>query len=215
MVITYALYKIATPMAPGSGMGAASNPFQERLFAELSGLHSPSARANEHARFKDGLQGNFHDIDSLPFLDALLKETLRLFGSGPSLHPRIIPPGKTLSIQGKAIPEGTEVGLQFMSMHRRSSVWERADEFLPERWLPSRLGGLGPEPGSDGYDQMMQHYMPFGPGTRSCAGKNLAMMVMKLVIASVVREFQIWVNNEETNEKTMEPRDSDFVGPLS
>ena len=54
---------------------------------------------------------------------------------------------------------------------------------------------------------MSQHMMPFGTGTRVCGGQNLAQIVMRMVVAAVVRNFDI-VAPSETNERTMEMKDS-------
>jgi cytochrome P450 len=213
MLLSYIMYYISTPFSPHSkeGIPVQPNRYQERLFAELSSLGSPPSKGTDGQAY----QPNFHDIDSSPYLEAVIKEGLRLRGSFPSLQLRVVPPGKALSIQGNWIPEGTELGVQAWSMHRRPSVWEKPDEFIPERWLPSSLGGWGPEPGSDSFDQMTKHFMPFGLGTRVCAGRNMAMMILKLVIASFVIQFDIKVDEKETNAKTMQPRDTHFVSLLS
>ena len=96
-------------------------------------------------------------------------------------------------------------------MQRNESVWEKPTKFSPERWLPSNLGGWGPEPGSDGYNRMSEHYMPFGVGARDCAGKSMALILMKLALSSLIRDFEIKADRSETNEKTMEERDTHFV----
>jgi len=152
----------------------------------------------------------FEHVNALPFLEAVVKECLRLFAGLPSLRLRVVPPGgEVFVLNGKWIPEGTEIEMQPWSM-RDQSVFERPDEFCPERWLPSSLGGWGPEPGSNAYDEMNLRFMPFGLGTHFGAGRNMALMVTKLVVASLVRDFEIIVDERETNEKTMEPRDSHF-----
>jgi len=217
MIISILLYFIAIPISIASKSGEGSppqtNPFQERLFSELCGLDGNTS-SNVPIDGRDhpvSCGARFKNIDSLPFLDALVKETLRLRAAGPCTQLRVVPPGRTLSIQGLLIPSGTEVGVHPWTMHRKDNVWERAEEFIPERWLPSNLGGWGPEPGSDSYDEMTKHFMPFGNGVRICAGRNMALMETKLVVGSLVRHFEIKVDRRETNDRTMEPRDSHFV----
>lgn len=56
--------------------------------------------------------------------------------------------------------------------------------------------------------RMHQHMMPFGVGTRVCGGQNLAQMMLRIVIAALVRNFNVIANSAETNERTMEMRDA-------
>jgi cytochrome P450 len=213
-LISFILFFISTPVSNQSGEGTPtkSNHSQERLFAELSSLVSLGRNKDTDEQVH---QPSFRDIDTSPYLEAIVKEGLRLRGSAPAVGLRVVPPGKALFIQGNWIPEGTEIGVQPWSMHRKKSVWEKPDEFIPERWLPSNLGGWGLDPGSDSYDQMNKHYMPFGVGTRVCAGRNMAMIIIKIVVASFVLRFEIKADEKETNAKTMAPRDTHVVSFFS
>lgn len=55
---------------------------------------------------------------------------------------------------------------------------------------------------------MEQHFVPFGVGSRVCGGQNLAQIVLRIVIATVARNFDIVARAAETNERTMEIRDA-------
>jgi len=201
MAIAATLYCLATPLKSDP------NPFQVNLHKELSALID---------RHNGSFEINFKDINTLPYLDSCVKEGLRLFASFPSMRLRIVPEGKGFMFRDKWVPDGTEVGVQSWSMHRLKSVWDKPHDFCPERWLPKKLGGWGYEPGSDIYEQMNVRYMPFSLGTRSCVGKNMALMVMKLIICSLVRDFEIKVDERETNKETMELRDTHvFLFPKS
>lgn len=59
-----------------------------------------------------------------------------------------------------------------------------------------------------GINRMAQHMMAFGVGSRMCGGQNLANMMLKLVVATVVRNFNISALASETNERSMEIRDA-------
>jgi len=101
-------------------------------------------------------------------------------------------------LMGFSLPPGTIVATQAWSMHRNASVFPSPDSFMPERWL-----------GAEGEElmRMSAHMMPFGTGPRICGGQNVAHMMMRMVIASVVRNFNI-VAAPETNEKSMAMCDS-------
>lgn len=55
---------------------------------------------------------------------------------------------------------------------------------------------------------MSQHLMPFGLGTRVCGGQNLARMMLKVTLATTVRNFDVVANTVETNERTMKIMDA-------
>ena len=55
---------------------------------------------------------------------------------------------------------------------------------------------------------MAQHMIPFGVGTRLCGGQNLVQIMMRIIIAVLVKNFNISANSDETNDRTMEIRDA-------
>ena len=61
---------------------------------------------------------------------------------------------------------------------------------------------------------MAQHLIPFGVGTRVCGGQNLAQIILRMVVAVVIRNFNVTADSEETNERTMEIRDA-FVSAFA
>lgn len=140
---------------------------------------------------------------------------MRIYGSGPSLLERVIPAttiGKNDSVvdgyglMGHLLPPNTIVATQAWSMHRDPTIFPSPETFLPDRWLET----------ADNAEQltlMSQYMMPFGVGTRMCGGQNLAQIMIRVVLTSVVRNFNI-VAPPETNEKSMDIRDA-FVGSFS
>lgn len=135
---------------------------------------------------------------------------LRVYTAAPSLLERVVPDlaGKNsthkenFDVMGYAVPPGTIVSTQAWSLHRDPSVFPSPDSFLPERWLECSQVEL---------DNMLQHMIPFGVGTRMCGGQNLAQVIMRIMIVAIVRNFNI-AAPPETNEKSMEIKDS-FVSP--
>lgn len=93
----------------------------------------------EQAQQKQGLFRDrivkFADAQKLPFLQACIKEALRLFGPVPMTLPRLAPPGG-LAIGNKHFPEGTIVSINPWVMHHSKEFWgPDAREFNPDRWL--------------------------------------------------------------------------------
>ncbi|KAL0950331.1 hypothetical protein HGRIS_010302 [Hohenbuehelia grisea] len=154
-------------------------------------------------------------LQRLPYLNAFIKEGLRLYGAAPSLLERVVPDSTSKSgalnegfdLMGFALPSGTVVATQAWSMHRDESVFPSPEQFNPDRWLESCAS---PEE----LLIMSQHMMPFGTGTRVCGGQNLAQIMLRVVVAAVARNFDV-VAPSETNERTMEMKDSFVIFPAS
>ncbi len=128
-----------------------------------------------------------------------------MYSAAPSLLERVVPAStsskfghEAFDLMGFALPPGTVVATQAWTMHRNSAVFPSPETFLPDRWLDASPDSLA---------LMTQHLMPFGTGTRMCGGQNLAHAMMRVVVAAIVRNFNI-VAPPETNERSMEIKDS-------
>ncbi|CAL5875163.1 uncharacterized protein PFLUO_LOCUS9467 [Penicillium psychrofluorescens] len=117
---------------------------------------------------------------SLPYLEAVITETLRLKAVVPSGLPRLTPP-EGLVIDGTWIPGDVIVIIPQHVIHRDERYFSRATEFLPERWL------------DEGKDLVVdkQAYLPFLIGHYSCPGKQLALLQMRGVLRRIARDFHI------------------------
>ncbi|ESK91848.1 cytochrome p450 [Moniliophthora roreri MCA 2997] len=154
-------------------------------------------------------------LQELPYLNAFIKEGLRIYSAAPSPLERVVPASTSKSgaanesfdLMGFEVPPGTIVATQAWSMHRNPSVFPSPESFMPERWLETDAPAS-----AERLNRMMQHMMPFGYGSRVCGGQNVAQMMMKIVIATVVRNFDI-VAPAETNEQSMEMKDSFVIFP--
>ncbi|KIO32887.1 hypothetical protein M407DRAFT_18345 [Tulasnella calospora MUT 4182] len=132
---------------------------------------------------------DFLVLNRLPYLTGFVKESLRLYGSGPSLLERVVP--QTLqgefSIKGIPIPAGSVVGTQAWSVHRDPAVFPDPYAFQPERWLEET-------------EEMRSAMMPFGTGGRICGGMNLAQYMLRIALVSTIRNFDVVVPPETTPE---------------
>ncbi|TFY78766.1 hypothetical protein EWM64_g5247 [Hericium alpestre] len=151
-------------------------------------------------------------LQKLPYLNAFVKEGLRIYSAVPSLLERVVPAStsrypETFDLMGFEVPPGTIVATQGWSVHRDPSIFPSPDTFLPDRWLetPDNAEQLA---------KMAQNMMPFGTGSRVCGGQNLAQIMIRVVIATLARNFDI-VAPPETNEKSMEMRDSFVIFPAA
>lgn len=87
-------------------------------------------------------------------------------------------------IRGITIPKGTDVSIVPYLVHRDPAYWPNPDTFDPERFS-KRTQHLGFE------------YIPFSGGYRSCIGKNMAMIELRVVLATILKNYTISVINPE------------------
>ncbi|CAK7234510.1 hypothetical protein SEUCBS140593_008966 [Sporothrix eucalyptigena] len=133
--------------------------YQSRLMAEVAAMSEANCEIDN--------QGNptADAVDKLPFLDAVLRETLRLYAPLPATEPRVHAGNKESTIDGWKIPAGTVVGMDPYTIHRNSEVFRNSLVFRPERWL----SGEGPET-EDEKATMRRWFWAFSSGGRMCIG---------------------------------------------
>ncbi|PYI07015.1 putative cytochrome P450 [Aspergillus sclerotiicarbonarius CBS 121057] len=123
---------------------------------------------------------SYAEVRKLPYLDAILKETMRLKPAVPSGNPRVTP-AEGLQIGDVWIPGDVNVVVPQYAVHRDERVFPRAGEFLPERWLNS----------DNALSVDEQAYFPFQIGPRGCVGKEFAMMTMRIFLSRIALNFDI------------------------
>ncbi|KAF3632576.1 hypothetical protein FXO38_10505 [Capsicum annuum] len=152
----------------------------EWVMVEL--LNTPQIMAKVQQELKDvvGVNNIVEEshLPNLHYLDAVLKETLRLHPALPLLFPKH--PSQSAIVGGYTIPEGTKVFLNAYAIQRDPQVWESPLEFQPERFLNST---------NLEYAGNNMNYLPFGSGRRICAGLPLAEKMLMFVLASLLHSF--------------------------
>lgn len=122
------------------------------------------------------------DLQQLVYLEAAIKETLRLHPPVP-VNPKHVDRDVVLS-DGTYLRKGTTVSLAVWAMGRMPFVWgDDAEEFKPERWIDRATGKL--------ISVSQYKFASFNAGPRLCLGMNLAMMEMKMVVAAVLQQFDV------------------------
>ncbi|PWN47165.1 cytochrome P450 [Violaceomyces palustris] len=135
----------------------------------------------------------FSDVQELPYLNAVLNESLRYHSTSSLGLPRQIPAGGA-TICGKFFPEGTTVSVPAYTVHRDKEVWgEDAEEYNPDRWL---------EP--DAKRRFEKAFVPFSIGPRACVGRNVAMMELTILIAAIFKRYDIVLKEPEAELETFE-----------
>ncbi|KAG8780851.1 cytochrome P450-dit2 [Ceratobasidium sp. 428] len=155
-----------------------------------------------------------HDaLLELPYLDAVVRETLRVYGPVSSIvrqsqadtiipleYPVETPAGKITSIP---IKKGTRVVMNVVMANRYDKTWgEQADQFRPERWIGNKLDEVT-EPGAH-LPGVYSSMMTFGGGPTSCIGfKILSVSTVEVMIATLVKTFKFEPSEQETIWETM------------
>jgi cytochrome P450 len=83
------------------------------------------------------------------------------------------------------IPEQTQITLQTFSVQRDARNFAHPDAFLPQRWLRSEPSGAALTPHN------IAAFLPFSHGSTACAGRHLAMLEMRVVLAWLVQRFDL------------------------
>ncbi|KAG1355395.1 Cytochrome P450 78A6 [Cocos nucifera] len=125
------------------------------------------------------------DAPRLVYLQALLKEVLRMHPPGPLLSWSRLAISDTL-VDGHLVPAGTTAMVNMWAICRDPDVWEDPLEFKPERFL-SKDGDMEVEFSVMGTDLRLA---PFGSGRRSCPGKGLAMRTVSFWMASFLHDYE-------------------------
>ncbi|KAI0694060.1 cytochrome P450 [Cytidiella melzeri] len=146
-----------------------------------------------HARLTDELlkawpdlhsRPRYEDLENLPYLKAVLKESLRLVHGVWSPMTRIVPSGGA-QIAGQFIPANTIVGISNLFVHLNPEIFPDPHAFKPERWLEAK---------ADENDSLDHWLVAFSKGPRSCLGVNLGWCEMILAMANVFRRFDLRLN---------------------
>ncbi|MEM9215813.1 MAG: cytochrome P450 [Cyanobacteria bacterium P01_F01_bin.150] len=114
-------------------------------------------------------------IAQLPYLDAVCKETLRIYPITPTTFIRVLK--VPMTIAGYALEPGTALIPAPYLVHYQPELYPDPKQFRPERFLKRQFAS--------------HEYLPFGGGNRRCIGSALAMMELKLSVATLLQEFDL------------------------
>ncbi|KAF8691188.1 hypothetical protein HU200_040306 [Digitaria exilis] len=134
------------------------------------------------------------DVDGVPYLQAVIKETLRLHSLVP-----LVPNNAedTVEIQGHVIPKGCNVIVNLWAIHHNAEVWTNPCKFIPERFLQCNKEEFNYQ-GTEDFE-----FMPFSAGKRLCLGLPLATRMLPALLGSLLHHFE-WTLPKEAKENGLD-----------
>ncbi|KAI5785826.1 cytochrome P450 [Geopyxis carbonaria] len=141
---------------------------REKILAELDKL-TPNSTGNL----------DMADLRALPYLNAFIKEVLRLDSPVPGRLPRRVPAGAGLHVASANLhlPSGTDVSFGHQMVHLDPSIFANPSAFWPDRFLVDR--------------DLDQWVLSFGKGARACLGRGFAFAQIALVLGNLFWKYDI------------------------
>lgn len=149
---------------------------QEKVIQELDEIFGDSDRP---ATFQDTLE--------MKYLERCLLETLRMYPPVPLIARQIHTDVKLVS-GDYTIPAGCTVVIGTIGLHRQANIYPNPDTFNPDNFLPENTAN--------------RHYyafVPFSAGPRSCVGRKYAMLKLKIVLSTILRNFRVKSDLKESD----------------
>jgi cytochrome P450 len=145
-------------------------------------LRHPEVRAQIEAEVA-AAGGDYTGATGFEFLDATIKEVIRLCPIVPLVFRRLATP---LTIRGRSLPAGVTLATCIHLAHRRPETYPDPDRFRPERFLGRAV---------DRYS-----WVPFGGGFRRCLGANFALFEMRVLIATMLATSRIELTRPSSSD---------------
>ncbi|KAI0848996.1 putative elymoclavine monooxygenase [Daldinia vernicosa] len=155
-------------------------------------LNSPGALTKLQAELDQSsrfIRGDFDHkkVQKLPYLNAVIKESLRLSSPVPGCLPRIVPSGGA-RVGSIYIPAGTAVSVSLLCLQQNEKLFPEPQKFRPERWL-----------GEEG--KLIEKWnIAFSRGPRQCVGTNIAYLELHSCLAYLFSHFELALPSDGKNQ---------------
>ncbi|CAB3253953.1 unnamed protein product [Arctia plantaginis] len=121
-------------------------------------------------------QPTMSNLADMKYLEAVIKETLRLYPSVPFIARKVT---EDFMLDDLPVKKGAEVAVHIYDLHRRPDLYKNPEEFRPDRFLNGEV--IHP-----------YAFVPFSAGPRNCIGQRFAMLEMKCVLIGICRNFRLF-----------------------
>lgn len=115
----------------------------------------------------------------LPYLSAVCNETLRLYPVVLDCERKLL---QDWTLLGTHIPKGSDVLVSILNIHRDTALYPEPEQFRPERFIDRTFSPW--------------EFLPFGGGIRRCIGANFATFEMKIVLGTLLREWDLKLSDD-------------------
>ncbi|KXH62598.1 cytochrome P450 [Colletotrichum nymphaeae SA-01] len=167
-------------------------------------LKKPALHGSLQAELENLRDDELNDtaLERLPLLNAIIEETLRMYGAVAGNLPRSVPPGG-VTLGEFFIPGGTVVETQAYTLHRDPNVFPDPERFDETRFL------------NEGLTKVQRRSLaPWGAGTRVCIGAHLARMELRLAVAVFFRKCRDIRLAESMTDDVMDMRNVWLISPV-
>ncbi|KAJ9606266.1 hypothetical protein H2200_009227 [Cladophialophora chaetospira] len=152
------------------------------------------------------LEGSLLGHETAPYLNAIINETMRVVPPGPNGMQRFTNKGGH-EVDGVFVPENTALSSNTIALHHDPNSWTRPLEFIPERWIESER--------DPSWNHDIRAFVPFTLGKFSCVGKPLAMLELRMLLATIVKKFDFIMDQEiDVEEPDICKKQKSFMGML-
>ncbi|KAJ7670074.1 cytochrome P450 [Mycena polygramma] len=172
-------------------------------------------------RLREELQGvetdwpTMDELNALPFLDCVVRETLRVHAPVPktgriALRDDVVPLATPYTDtkgevhQNLLIRKGENIFIPIIAINRDRNIWgPDAMEFRPDRWTEGPDGGIAAPTGAHAIPGVWGHMLTFHGGIRGCIGFRFALVEMKALLFTLIRtlEFELAVPVADMGQK--------------
>jgi len=155
---------------------------QDKLHKEL----------DEQLGTEDELVATETQVKRLPYLDACINEGLRLHSTSSLGLPRVVP-DCGITINDHYFSPGTVLSVPSYTIHRDKMIWgDDVEAYRPERWFERDQADI------------QKTFNPFSVGPRACVGRNLAVLELQIIIASIMRRYDMVLQQKDHKLQTRE-----------
>ena len=159
---------------------------------DSEGQRPSGSAAKPHSGDRPGMD----HVREFEYLEWVINEAMRLY---PPVFTIFREPTEPVELGGYQVPSGATIMLPQWGVHRSERYWDDPETFDPERFSPDRRS-----------DRPRFAFFPFGGGPRHCIGKHLSLLEAKLIVATVVSEYELDFQGDAPLELmpslTMHPR---------